>query len=180
MASATLWTRFAACRRLTSQVTAAIFGIKPDDVTINTLWAGGSFGRRGVYDSDYVAETAEIVKVTGRSEPIKLVWTREDDVKGGYYRPIYVHKVRVGLDKDGAIVGWHHRIVGQSIATGTPFESAMVKEGVDATSVEGIADTPYARPQHARRAAQHEGRCASVVVAVGRSHAHGVRNGDDD
>ena len=65
--------------------------------------AGGSFGRRGVYDSDYIAETAEIVKVTGRSEPIKLVWTREDDIKGGYYRPVYVHKVRVGLDKSGAI-----------------------------------------------------------------------------
>lgn len=142
---ATMWTG-SQLQTVDQGVTAAIFGIKPEDVTINTLWAGGSFGRRGVYDSDYIAETAEIVKVTGRSEPIKLVWTREDDIKGGYYRPVYVHKVRVGLDKDGGIAGWHHRIVGQSIITGTAFESALVKDGIDGTSVEGVSDTPYAIP----------------------------------
>ena len=142
---ATLWTA-SQLQTVDQAVTAAIFGIKPEDVTINTLWAGGSFGRRGTYDADYIAETAEIVKVTGRSEPIKLVWTREDDIKGGYYRPVYVHKVRVGLDKDGAILGWHHRIVGQSIVSGTMFESALVKDGVDGTSVEGVSDTPYAIP----------------------------------
>ena len=142
---ATLWTG-SQLQTVDQAVTGAIFGIKPENVIINTLWAGGSFGRRGVYDSDYIAETAQIVKASGRSEPIKLVWTREDDIKGGYYRPLYVHKVRVGLDKDGAIVGWHHRIVGQSIATGTPFESAIVKDGIDGTSVEGVADTPYEIP----------------------------------
>jgi isoquinoline 1-oxidoreductase beta subunit len=142
---ATLWTG-SQLQTVDQNVTAQIFGIKPEDVIINTLWAGGSFGRRGVYDSDYIAETAEIVKVTGRTDPIKLVWTREDDIKGGYYRPVYVHKVRVGLDKDGAITGWHHRIVGQSIITGTAFESAMVKDGIDATSVEGVSDTPYSIP----------------------------------
>lgn len=142
---ATLWTG-SQLQTVDQGVVAAIFGIKPEDVIINTLWAGGSFGRRGVYDSDYIAETAEIVKATGLSEPVKLVWTREDDIKGGYYRPVYVHKVRVGLDKDGAILGWHHRIVGQSIVTGTPFESALVKDGIDGTSVEGVSDTPYAIP----------------------------------
>lgn len=142
---ATLWTG-SQLQTVDQAVTAAIFGIKPEDVTINTLWAGGSFGRRGVYDADYVAETAEIVKVTGRTDPIKLVWTREDDIKGGYYRPVYVHKVRVGLSKDGEITGWLHRIVGQSIVTGTPFESALVKDGIDGTSVEGVSDTPYAIP----------------------------------
>ena len=142
---ATMWTG-SQLQTVDQNVTAAIFGIKPEDVFINTLWAGGSFGRRGVYDSDYIAETAEIVKATGKSEPIKLVWTREDDIKGGYYRPVYVHKVRVGLDKDGAILGWHHRIVGQSIATGTVMEAAVVKDGIDGTSVEGVSDSPYAIP----------------------------------
>jgi isoquinoline 1-oxidoreductase beta subunit len=142
---ATLWTG-SQLQTVDQGVVSAIFGIKPEDVIINTLWAGGSFGRRGVYDSDYIAETAEIVKTTGRGEPIKLVWTREDDIKGGYYRPVYVHKVRVGLDKGGTILGWHHRIVGQSIATGTAFESAIVKDGIDGTSVEGVSDTPYAIP----------------------------------
>lgn len=141
----TLWTG-SQLQTVDQMVVGAIFSIKPDDVIINTLWAGGSFGRRGVYDSDYIAETAEIVKVTGRAEPIKLVWTREDDIKGGYYRPVYVHKVRVGLDKEGNISGWQHRIVGQSIATGTAFESAIVKNGIDGTSVEGISDTVYAIP----------------------------------
>ena len=140
---ATMWTG-SQLQTVDQNVTAAIFGIKPEDVIINTLWAGGSFGRRGVYDSDYIAETAEIVKTTGRAEPIKLVWTRENDIKGGYYRPVYVHKVRVGLSKEGDITGWHHRIVGQSIITGTAFESAMVKDGIDATSVEGVSDSPYA------------------------------------
>jgi len=142
---ATMWTG-SQLQTVDQNVTAGIFGIKPEDVIINTLWAGGSFGRRGVYDSDYIAETAEIVKVTGRTEPIKLVWTREDDIKGGYYRPVYVHKVRVGLDKEGAITGWHHRIVGQSIVTGTAFEGALVKDGIDGTSVEGVSDTPYDIP----------------------------------
>jgi len=72
------------------------------------------------------------------------VWTREDDIQGGRYRPLYVHRLRGGLDAAGNIVGWEHRIVGQSIASGTPFESAMVKDGVDRTSVEGAANLPYA------------------------------------
>jgi isoquinoline 1-oxidoreductase subunit beta len=127
-------------------ITAGILGVKPEDVAINTLWAGGSFGRRAVPTSDYVAETAMLVKAYGKPDPIKVVWTREDDIKGGYYRPMYVHKVRAGIDKDGKIVGWHHRIVGQSILSGTPFEGMMVKDGVDATSVEGVADSPYAIP----------------------------------
>lgn len=125
-------------------VAAGILGLKPEQVTINTLWAGGSFGRRAVPNADYVAEAAAIVKASGRSDPIKLVWTREDDIQGGYYRPLYVHRVRVGLDADGQIAGWEHRIVGQSIIIGTPFEKALVKDGIDATSVEGVSDTPYA------------------------------------
>jgi isoquinoline 1-oxidoreductase subunit beta len=127
-------------------VTAAILGIKPEAVSIKTLWAGGSFGRRAVPNADYVAETAAIVKAYGKADPIKVMWTREDDVKGGYYRPMYLHKVRAGLDAAGKIVGWHHRIVGQSILAGTPFEAMLAKDGIDGTSVEGVADTPYAIP----------------------------------
>ncbi|NJR72410.1 MAG: molybdopterin-dependent oxidoreductase, partial [Gammaproteobacteria bacterium] len=86
-------------------------GIRPEDVAINTQWAGGSFGRRAVYNADYVAEAANIVKALGTEQPVKLVWTREDDIKGGYYRPMYVHKVRVGLTEAGDIAGWQHRVV---------------------------------------------------------------------
>ncbi len=124
-------------------ITAAILGLRPEAVTIHTQWAGGSFGRRAVYNSDYVAETAALVKAYGKPVPIKVVWTRPDDIKGGYYRPMYLHKVKAGLNKDGTIAGWQHRIVGQSILSGTPFESMAVKDGIDDSSVEGASNSPY-------------------------------------
>ena len=129
---------------------AQVTGLKPEQVTINTLYAGGSFGRRANPQSDYVVECAEIVsrlaKTGQRGVPVKLVWTREDDMRAGYYRPMYLHAMKAGLDAGGAIVGWQHRIVGQSILDGTAFEKALVKDGVDATSVEGAASLPYAIP----------------------------------
>jgi isoquinoline 1-oxidoreductase beta subunit len=123
-----------------------VLGLKPEAVQLHTVWAGGSFGRRAIADAHFVREACELAKAFGKPVPIKVLWTREDDIKGGYYRPIYVHRIKAGLDKDGNIIAWQHRIVGQSIITGTPFESQMVKDGVDATSVEGAATLPYAIP----------------------------------
>lgn len=128
--------------------TAPIAGIEPGMVKINTLFAGGSFGRRTTGDSDYVVEAVQIAAAIEGRAPVKLVWSREDDVRGGYYRPAYVHKVRAGLDEAGNIVGWDQRIVGQSIATGTPFESFIVKDGIDATTTEGASELPYAVGAH--------------------------------
>ncbi len=127
-------------------VASQILGIEMPNIQIHTLWAGGSFGRRAIYDSHIVGEAAQIAKISGRKEPIKVQWTREDDVRGGYYRPMYLHKVRVGFNEGGEIAGWHHRIVGQSIITGTPFEQALVHDGIDHTSVEGVLDSPYEIP----------------------------------
>jgi isoquinoline 1-oxidoreductase beta subunit len=128
---------------------AEVVGLKPEQVKINMLYAGGSFGRRANPGSDYVREAASIAKAlasSGKSgTPVKLVWTREDDMRAGYYRPVYVHAIKAGLDSSGNIVAWQHRIVGQSILTGTPF-AMMVKDGVDATSVEGASNLPYAIP----------------------------------
>ena len=78
--------------------------------------------------------------------PVKVVWTREDDIKGGYYRPAYTHRVEVGLDANNQMLAWQHHIVGQSIISGTTFEPFMIKDGIDATSVEGVSDTPYSLP----------------------------------
>jgi isoquinoline 1-oxidoreductase beta subunit len=129
---------------------AKIVGLMPQQVFLHQLFAGGSFGRRANPQSDYLVEAASVAKalaVMGKGgAPIKLVWTREDDMKAGYFRPMYLHVMKAGLDSAGNVVGWQHRIVGQSILTGTPFEAMMVKEGVDLTSVEGASTLPYAIP----------------------------------
>jgi isoquinoline 1-oxidoreductase beta subunit len=123
---------------------AGVLGLKPEQVRLNMLYAGGSFGRRANPQSDYLVETATIVKAINGRAPVKLVWTREDDMRAGFYRPLYYHALKAGLDAQGNIVAWQHRIVGQSILTGTAFESMMVKDGVDGTSVEGASTLPYA------------------------------------
>jgi isoquinoline 1-oxidoreductase beta subunit len=125
---------------------AAVLGLKPEQIKINMLYAGGSFGRRANPNADYIVEAVLIAKAINTRAPVKLVWTREDDMRAGYYRPQYYHTLKAGLDANGKLIAWQHRIVGQSIITGTVFESALVKEGIDATSVEGAADLPYKIP----------------------------------
>ncbi len=122
---------------------AGVLGVGPEKVTLNTVWAGGSFGRRATPNADYFGEAAAIVKATGAKYPVHLVYTREDDIKGGRYRPMFVHKVTAALDKEGKPVAWRHRLVGQSFILGSPFEG-LVRNGVDPTAVEGAADLPYA------------------------------------
>jgi isoquinoline 1-oxidoreductase beta subunit len=125
---------------------AAVLGLKPANVKINMLYAGGSFGRRANPNSDYPIECARIVKAINGRAPVKMVWAREDDMRAGYYRPLYVHRIEAALDDAGHPVGWQHRIVGQSILTGTPMEAFGIKNGIDGTSVEGAANLPYAIP----------------------------------
>lgn len=128
---------------------AGVLGLKPEQVTINTMFAGGGFGRRATPTSDYLADTARVMKAwraIGHGEPLKLVWSREDDVKGGYYRPFTMHRAEIGLNAEGAVSAWKHTIVSPSILKGTAFESFLVKEGVDATATEGVADSAYDLP----------------------------------
>ncbi|MGB0866757.1 MAG: molybdopterin cofactor-binding domain-containing protein [Granulosicoccaceae bacterium] len=124
---------------------AQVCGVAPERVSVHTLYAGGSFGRRANPHADYVVEAALIAKaVTGT--PIKMVWTREDDMRGGYYRPQYVHRIEAALDDENKIQAWRQRLVGDSIMTGTAFEQFTVKDGIDSTSVEGASTLPYALP----------------------------------
>jgi isoquinoline 1-oxidoreductase beta subunit len=123
---------------------ATAAGLKPAQVTLNTMMSGGGFGRRGVTTSDDLVEAVNIARAYGRG-PVKVIWSREDDIKGGYYRPAHVHQVDIGLDANGDILAWNHVIVGQSISAGTPFESVLIKNGVDSTTTEGIAEA-YALP----------------------------------
>ena len=127
-------------------IAAQIAGLTPDRVKLHVMPIGGGFGRRAVPDGEVVAEAVEIAKAINWRAPVKLMWTREDDMRGGRYRPMYVHKVRASLGADGRISAWDHHIVGQSIGIGTAFEALMVSGGIDPTSVEGAADMPYAAP----------------------------------
>jgi len=120
---------------------AKVAGLDPKQVTVHTAFLGGGFGRRANPASDFVAEAVHVAKAA--QVPVKVVWTREDDTRGGYYRPMLLHRLSVGLGADGLPIAWRQAIVGQSILHGTPFEALMVKDGVDATSVEGAANSPY-------------------------------------
>jgi isoquinoline 1-oxidoreductase beta subunit len=122
---------------------AAASGLKPDQVVINTLAAGGTFGRRANAESDYIAEVASIAKAAGGRYPVRLIWTREDDITGGRYRPMNYHHITAGLSKDGKVVAYRQRVVGQSIMAGTPFAATMMKDGLDPTAVEGHAGEQY-------------------------------------
>lgn len=124
---------------------AETLGLKPEQVTFHTEMAGGGFGRRATPDSHVQREAATIAKGL-RGTPVKLIWTREDDVQGGYYRPMHAHRVEIGIGSDGMPSAWRHVVVGQSILAGTPFAAMLVKNGVDSTAVEGAADTPYTIP----------------------------------
>ncbi len=124
---------------------ALVGGTTPDKVKLHVMKTGGSFGRRAVSDADLVVEAVATARALGPGKPVKVQWTRENDMRGGRYRPAYVHAIKAGLDKDGKIVGLYDHIVGQSIMNGSPF-AAMIKDGVDPTSVEGASDLPYAIP----------------------------------
>lgn len=150
-------------------VAASITGLKPEQIHVHTTLLGGGFGRRANVTSDFVAEA--VLVASGEDVPVKTVWTREDDIQCGYYRPMYVHKLRAGVDADGTPRGWHQRIVGQSIVLGTMFEEFAVQNGVDATSVEGATHMPYAIPN--RRIESHNTENTLTVLwwrSVGDSH----------
>jgi len=125
---------------------AKLTGLKPGQIKLNMLYAGGSFGRRANPQADYILEAVSIAKAINGRVPVKMIWTREDDMRAGFYRPAYFHRIAAGLDAQGNLIGWQHRIVGQSILAGTMFEGMMVKDGVDGTSVEGASNLPYQIP----------------------------------
>ena len=123
------------------QNAAQAVALKPEQVFINTLAAGGTFGRRANPESDYISEVATIAKATGGKYPVRLVWTREDDITGGRYRPLNYHRVIAAIGRDGK-VAYRQRVVGQSILAGTPL-AGMMKNGIDPTAVGGSAPEQY-------------------------------------
>jgi isoquinoline 1-oxidoreductase beta subunit len=119
-------------------------GLKPEQVEIHTTFLGGGFGRRANPQSDFVIEAVQAAMAVGK--PVKVVWTREDDMRGGYYRPMWSDRIEAGIAKNGKPLAWKHTLVGQSIVADTPFAGFLIKNGVDVTSVEGAATLPYVIP----------------------------------
>ena len=129
------------------QVAAELTGLPPEAVEIHTTFLGGGFGRRG--SPDFAAEAVELSKQT--SQPIKVVWTREDDTRGGYYRPPELRKTtrRVSIMR-GQPIAWMHRLVGASILQAEGhWDPGNDINAVDPTSVEGARDIPYMIPNQA-------------------------------
>ncbi len=119
-------------------------GLDPENVTLHTMLAGGAFGRRANVASDFIMDAVEAAD--GEGVPVKVIWNRADDIQGGMYRPLTVHRIEAILGDDGMPDTWRQRVVTRSIAAGTPFEEFMVRDGIDETSVEGAKEMPYAIP----------------------------------
>ena len=163
-----IWTgtQFQTGDRMTA---AAAAGLKPEQVQIHTTLLGGGFGRRANPASDFVLEAVQVAKAA--RVPVKVVWTREDDIRGGYYRPMWYDRMVGGVDAAGNPVAWTHTIVGQSIFQGTLFEQFGIKDGIDSASVEGAADLLYGIPN--LQVDLHTPRIGVPVLwwrSVGHSH----------
>lgn len=151
--------------------TAKILGLAPEKIRIHTPFLGGGFGRRATPSSDVVSEAVHVARAA--KAPVKTVWTREDDTRGGYYRSAFVEKIKVGLGEDGLPTAWHQVMVGQSIMAGTFMEAMMVKDGIDATSTEGVANSPYVLGTPAHRVDLHSPK-TGIPVLWWRSVGHSV------
>lgn len=160
------------CAGLDATAAATALGLKPEQVVVNVLMAGGGFGRRFSSTSDVAVEACAIAKAAraaGLSAPVRTIWSREDDIKGGFYRPMHLHRARIGFDDMGKVLAWDHVIVGQSITTGTVFGAFQVKDGIDATATEGMRE-PYPLPM---RLTVHHPRLNVPVLwwrSVGSTH----------
>jgi len=130
---------------LDQNIAAGILGLQPEQVEVNTIFAGGSFGRRAVPDSDYVADAVSVAKAIDGRAPVKLIWTREDDMRAGRYRPMSYHVLEGALDADGKPAAWRHQAVIQSFMKGSAFEG-MIQDGLDPSAVEGSRELPYTIP----------------------------------
>jgi len=151
---------------LDQKIAAKICGIAPEKVQIHTLFLGGGFGRRATVTSDFISEAVEVAKASGAV--VKTMWTREDDIRGGYYRPLFVHRIEAGLDASGKPVAWRHTVAGQPIQFGPPRPNT-----VDEAAVEGVADSAYLKQIGAHLVTAHSTTLGVPVLwwrSVGNTH----------
>jgi isoquinoline 1-oxidoreductase beta subunit len=129
---------------ITVAAVAQALGIPQERVKFNGLLLGGGFGRRGNRDVEFIVDSVLMSKAAGR--PVKVMWTREDDVHNGRFRPLYVNRIRAGLDASGRVVGWHHRVVcDEVLAFMDPVRHKLTK-GRDNIAMRGTELPTYAIP----------------------------------
>ena len=162
---ATLWSS-AQSQTLAFGATLKVLGVEASNIIYNTPYLGGAFGRRGAINLDFVLDGLEVAKNEGY--PILTLWTREDDIKLGNYRPKYKNKVRLALDEHGDITAFDTKVAGQSIFKGSPF-AMLYKDGVDGAQKEGLASHPYNIDNHDMQAYTME---SPIPVLWWRSVGH--------
>src|SRR5437867_6675480 len=120
------------------RVAAEVTGLPKEKVRIHTTPSGGGFGRR--LEPDFVSEAVRVSKAVGA--PVKVIWTREDDMRNGFYRPTSYNRFSAGLDASGRLVAWTHRIAGRPLR----LKFGPLEKGIDDSLVDGAIDLPYAIP----------------------------------
>jgi isoquinoline 1-oxidoreductase beta subunit len=131
----------------------ATLGVPFEKAHLHEQFAGGSFGRRATPAMEFAVEAASAFKAWGGKAPVKHVWSRENDIRGGRYRPLVVHTIRGGLDAAGNITAWDHVAAAQSFFANTPMAAMGIKNGIDDSITEGIAEGNYKFPNF--RVGQH-------------------------
>jgi isoquinoline 1-oxidoreductase subunit beta len=147
----------------TQRVVAKVAGVEPEQVRVHTTFLGGGFGRR--LEVDYIVQAVQASKAVGA--PVRVVWSREEDVRRDFYRPMSVARFRAGLDNSGIPQAWHIKIVCPSIFS--RYLPDRIKDGVDSASVEGIVDTPYGIPN---QRVEYVMKNTGVPVGFWRSVGH--------
>jgi isoquinoline 1-oxidoreductase subunit beta len=126
---------------VTRDFCAQLLGIGKEKVVINDLMIGGAFGRR--FEFDFVEHAVEVAR-RANGRPVKVLWTREEEMQHGFYRPSTYNELEAAIDADGKVSAWQHRIVSQAlIARVRPY---AFRNGIDPTAVEGASNLPYAIP----------------------------------
>ena len=123
------------------EVISRFLGIPQEQVIIHRPLMGGSFGRRSSKSADFTVEAVEAAM--GEEVPVQIIWTREEDIQSGFYRPLFVHKMRGCLDDAGMPLAWHQTAVGQSLMQGSKHDPNYMVRGMDIYSLDGCLQEPF-------------------------------------
>jgi isoquinoline 1-oxidoreductase beta subunit len=164
--SVEIWTGTQGPTSLHNQV-AKLLGIERSNITLHQHFLGGGYGRRS--QQEVVIDAVRLAKAVGK--PVKLIWTREDDVTGGKFRPMTAHHIEAGFDASGKLIAWHHRVVAESVAAYTSIANGTPPPSLDRVVMKGSPIPQYPIPN---KLAEHviETRGARLAAFRGVGNAY--------